>query len=118
MAEESLARLKEQAKQRYMPPFYMAEIDIGLEEKEQALKYLEMAYADHSCWMIFLKVDPRFDPTLPGTSCAACISHPDRVALPLNTARTLRDPVPARRGRHCRLLGGARDDLIRFTQGG
>ena len=39
----------------------MAVIYIGLEEKEQALKYLEMAYADHSCWMIWLRVDPRFD---------------------------------------------------------
>jgi serine/threonine protein kinase/tetratricopeptide (TPR) repeat protein len=61
MAEQSLALLQEQAKQRYVAPSDMAEIHIGLGEKEQALKYLEMAYQDHSCWMIWLRVDPRFD---------------------------------------------------------
>jgi hypothetical protein len=34
---------------------------MGLQEKEQALKYLEMAYQDRSCWMVWLRVDPRFD---------------------------------------------------------
>ena len=61
MAEESLAQLKEQSKHRYVTPYDMAEIHIGLQEKEQALKYLEMAYADHSGRMIWLRVDPRFD---------------------------------------------------------
>ena len=61
MAEESLARLEQQARQRYVAPSDIAEILIGLDEKEQALKYLEMAYADHSSWMIWLRVDPRFD---------------------------------------------------------
>jgi TolB-like protein/Tfp pilus assembly protein PilF len=62
MAEQSLARLTEQSKQRYVAPYDMAEIYIGLAEKEQALKYLEMAYQDRSCWMTWLRVDPRFDP--------------------------------------------------------
>jgi len=61
MTEESLMRLKEQAKQQYVAPHDMAEIHIGLGEKEQALKYLEMASAEHSCWMIWLREDPRFD---------------------------------------------------------
>ncbi len=61
-AEESLTRLKEQTKQRYVAPYEIAVVYIGLQEKEQALKYLDMAYADHSCWMIFLREDPRFDP--------------------------------------------------------
>ncbi len=61
MAEESLARLKEQAKQRYVSPYDIAVIYIGLQEKEEALRSLEMAFADHSGWMIWLRVDPRFD---------------------------------------------------------
>ena len=61
MAEELLAGLNEQSKQRYVAPYDMAAVYIGLEEKEQALKYLEMAYVDHSCWMIWLRIDPRFD---------------------------------------------------------
>jgi eukaryotic-like serine/threonine-protein kinase len=62
LAEESLARLREQAKQRYVAPYDTAVIYIGLGDKEQTLKYLDMAYADHSGWMFGLRVDPRFDP--------------------------------------------------------
>jgi eukaryotic-like serine/threonine-protein kinase len=61
MAEESLVRLKEQSKQRYVAAYDIAVVYIGLEEKDQALKYLEMAYAEHSCWIMWLRVDPRFD---------------------------------------------------------
>lgn len=61
MAEQSLARLQEQAKQRYVAPYDIAVVYMGLKEKDQALKYLEMAYSDHSCWMIFLRVEPSFD---------------------------------------------------------
>lgn len=62
MAEKSLVRLKEQAVQRYVAPDDFAVVYVGLQEKDKALKYLEMAYQDRSCWMVFLKVDPRFDP--------------------------------------------------------
>jgi hypothetical protein len=62
MAEESLVRLKEQFRQRYVAPYDIAVVYMGLRDKGQALKYLEMAYADHACWMIFLRHDPRFDP--------------------------------------------------------
>ena len=61
MAEESLARLKEQAKQRYVSPYDIAVIYIGLQERDQTWKYLELAYQDRSYWIIFLRVDPRFD---------------------------------------------------------
>jgi serine/threonine protein kinase/Flp pilus assembly protein TadD len=60
-AEEYLARLKEQSKQRYVEPFDFAEVYVGLKDKEQTFKYLEMAYQAHSFWMVFLRVDPRFD---------------------------------------------------------
>jgi hypothetical protein len=39
----------------------LAEIYIGLGEKEQALASLEKAYADRSMYLTFLKVDPQFD---------------------------------------------------------
>ena len=61
MAEETLVRLKEQAKHRYVAPYDIAVIYIGLQEKDQSLKYLEMAYEDRSWWMTWLRVDPRFD---------------------------------------------------------
>jgi tetratricopeptide (TPR) repeat protein len=61
MAEESLARLKEQSQQSYVAPYDIAVVCMGLRDKGQALKYLEIAYADHSSWVIFLREDPRFD---------------------------------------------------------
>jgi Flp pilus assembly protein TadD len=60
-ADEALARLQEQTKHRYVAPYDTAAIYIGLQEKDQALKYLEAAYEDRSWWMIWLRVDPRFD---------------------------------------------------------
>ena len=60
-AEESLVRLKEQSKQHYVAPYDIAVVYMGLQDKDQALKYLEMAYKDHSYWMLWLKADPRFD---------------------------------------------------------
>jgi non-specific serine/threonine protein kinase len=62
LAEESLVRLNEQSNQRYVAPYDIAVVYIGLGEKDRALKYLEMAYRDRSFSMTWLKVDARFDP--------------------------------------------------------
>jgi serine/threonine protein kinase/Tfp pilus assembly protein PilF len=62
LAEESLARLKEQSTHRYVAPYDIAVVYAGLKETDQVFKYLEMAYADRSFWMALLKADPRFDP--------------------------------------------------------
>jgi hypothetical protein len=40
--------------------YYKALIYIGLGQKEQALKWLEKAYDEHSNLLIYLKVDPVF----------------------------------------------------------
>jgi tetratricopeptide (TPR) repeat protein len=61
MAEESLARLTEQSKQRYVGPYDLAVIYAGLKERDQTWKYLELAYQDPSYWILFLRIDPRFD---------------------------------------------------------
>jgi non-specific serine/threonine protein kinase len=61
LAEALLAQLKEQSKQRYVAPYDIAIVYMGLSERDQALKYLEIAYEDRSFWMTWLRVDPRFD---------------------------------------------------------
>ncbi len=61
MAEDSLARLKEQSKQRYVTPSEIAVVYAGLKETDQTFKYLEMAYEDRSERLIKLRIDPRFD---------------------------------------------------------
>ncbi len=61
MAEDSLARLKEASKQRYVAPFDIAVVYAGLKDTDQTFKYLEMAYEDRSERLIRLRIDPRFD---------------------------------------------------------
>ena len=46
MSEETLAQLQEQATRRYVSPDDMAMIYMGLGDKEQAWKYLQLAYQD------------------------------------------------------------------------
>jgi tetratricopeptide (TPR) repeat protein len=60
-AQEVLSELKRQSKGRYISPFMIAIIHVGLDEKDQAFEWLEKAYDDRSVWMGFLKVDPRLD---------------------------------------------------------
>ena len=52
---------KEIERKRYVAPYDIAVIYAGLKETEQTFKYLEMAYQDRSFWMIWLRIDPRFD---------------------------------------------------------
>jgi tetratricopeptide (TPR) repeat protein len=50
------------AKRRYVSPYDIATIYAGLQEKEQALAWLEKAYEERSGWLaLWIKVDPKFD---------------------------------------------------------
>jgi hypothetical protein len=60
-AQNAVAELKQLSKQRYVAPFEIATIYVGLGEKDQTFEWLEKAYLDHSPWLIWLNVDPRFD---------------------------------------------------------
>ena len=39
----------------------MGMIYAGLNENDEAFRYLEDAYRERAAWMVFLKVDPRLD---------------------------------------------------------
>ncbi|MGI8770034.1 MAG: winged helix-turn-helix domain-containing protein [Acidobacteriaceae bacterium] len=60
-ARRLLEQLKQRSKQQYVSPFYIALVYAGLEQSDQAVKWLESAYADRSNPIIFLRVDPEFD---------------------------------------------------------
>ena len=60
-ARKLLEELKQLSKHRYVAPYEIAVIHIGLGDKEQAFEWLEKAFQDHSHWLLWLKVDPRFD---------------------------------------------------------
>ena len=53
--------LVEQLELRYIPPYWVATLYVGLGEQEQALKWLEKAYAERSGGLIWIGVDPRMD---------------------------------------------------------
>jgi TolB-like protein/DNA-binding winged helix-turn-helix (wHTH) protein/Tfp pilus assembly protein PilF len=56
-----LSQLMEQSKKQYVAPFYIALVYAGLGENDNALDWLEKAYADHSNGLLFIKVDPELD---------------------------------------------------------
>lgn len=56
-----LNSLEEQTKHHYISPYYIALICAGLDDKERAFRWLEKAYSDRNEWLVWLKVDPRFD---------------------------------------------------------
>lgn len=49
-------------KTTYVPPFLLAVVYLGLDDKEKVFEYLEKAYEDRNWHLIMLKVDPNFDP--------------------------------------------------------
>ena len=49
-------------KRRYVSPYFLAMVYVGLGRKEQALTSLEKGYADRSTLMTLIKVDPELDP--------------------------------------------------------
>jgi hypothetical protein len=53
--------LRERSAQRYVAPFDIALIYLGLAAKNSTFEWLDKAYEDHSTWLTWLKVDPRFD---------------------------------------------------------
>jgi tetratricopeptide (TPR) repeat protein len=60
-AQNVLAELKQLSRRRYIAPYEIAVIYIGLGDKDLTFEWLEKAYQDHSHWLVLLKVDPRFD---------------------------------------------------------
>ena len=49
------------AKRKYVAPYFLAGIHIGLGEDDRAMEYLEKAYEEHSHWLIYLHIDPSMD---------------------------------------------------------
>jgi adenylate cyclase len=60
-ARKLLEELQEQSKHRYVSPYLIALVHIGLGERDQAIASLEQGYTDRDEWMMFLKVDPHMD---------------------------------------------------------
>jgi TolB-like protein/tRNA A-37 threonylcarbamoyl transferase component Bud32/Flp pilus assembly protein TadD len=57
----SLEGLKEVSKERYVPPYNVAQIYARLEDKPQTLSWLEQAFHERDTQLTYMKVDPAFD---------------------------------------------------------
>ena len=55
------AQLEKLSRERYVSPYGLAQIYAALNDKEQTLRWLQVAYDDHAVWMSYLAVDPVFD---------------------------------------------------------
>jgi len=60
-AQNVLNDLQHLAKQRYVSPYFIAVIYVGLQEDDLALEWLEKAYQERHPYLILLKVEPVFD---------------------------------------------------------
>ena len=61
-ARKILDQLRERSEQTYVQPMWIAVIHLGLGENDQAFDWMQKAYDDLSAWLVYLKVDPLFDP--------------------------------------------------------
>ena len=56
-----LARLKERAATSYVPSYWIAVIHNGLKDMDQLLVWMKKAFEERSSWLVWCKVEPRFD---------------------------------------------------------
>jgi len=61
-ARKLLGELEALSKRKYVPPFFIAAVYIGLGEKDRAFEWLEKVYQERSPNLVNLKVQPLFDP--------------------------------------------------------
>jgi TolB-like protein/Tfp pilus assembly protein PilF len=54
--------LQDRSKLQYVTPYGLARVYTALEEKEEAIRWLQTAYKENATWMVFLKTDPHLDP--------------------------------------------------------
>lgn len=59
-----LAELKELSKQRYISPYFIAIIYTGLNDKDEAIAWLEKAYQDRSYWLTGMALSMEINPRL------------------------------------------------------
>jgi len=60
-AQKIIDELNTLSKRMYVDPYFLAEIHTALGERDRAIQELERAYDEHSSWLLWLKVEPKFD---------------------------------------------------------
>jgi TolB-like protein/DNA-binding winged helix-turn-helix (wHTH) protein/Tfp pilus assembly protein PilF len=81
---EVLLQLEQLSKRRYVSPFYLALVHVGLGQKNEAFAWLEKCYEERSSQLVWLNVNPAFDRL---RSDARFTELVRRVGLPENGSR-------------------------------
>jgi tetratricopeptide (TPR) repeat protein len=79
-AREDLANLRSQAQFRFVTAYGVALIHAGLGETDLAFAWLDKAFAERSHWLVWLRLDPRWDPIRADPRFEQLLS---RVGLPI-----------------------------------
>ena len=61
-ARKILENLTQQPSHRYVPPYSIALIYIGLGDFDHAVEWLNKAYEDRCMYLVYVKADPLLDP--------------------------------------------------------
>jgi TolB-like protein/Tfp pilus assembly protein PilF len=81
-ARDDLANLAKQAEARFVTAYGVALIHAALGEKDLAFTWLEKAFAERSHWLVWLRLDPRWDAIRADARFGQLLS---RVGLPTTT---------------------------------
>ena len=91
-AREVLRTLVAVARERYVPPYAMALVHAGFGEPDNSFEWLDRCFDLHDVHMIFLPIDPKWDPLRADSRFAALLK---RAGLPMPAqpvARTAQSP--------------------------
>jgi TolB-like protein/Flp pilus assembly protein TadD len=56
-----IEELQDLSRKRYVSPYYIALVYVGLGDKQQAITWLQKAHEEHQPYLILMKVEPVFD---------------------------------------------------------
>jgi tetratricopeptide (TPR) repeat protein len=76
-AREVLTTLEALAHARYVPPYAMALLHAGLGERDAVFTWLDRAFDAHDVHLLYLPVDPKWDPYRADPRFAALLSRCD-----------------------------------------
>jgi serine/threonine protein kinase/tetratricopeptide (TPR) repeat protein len=83
IAIQILNDLVKLSKQKYVAPYFLAGIYVGLAEEDNAMECLEKSYEEHSHWLMYLHIDPSMDGLRANPRFQDLLQ---RVGLPLRSA--------------------------------
>ena len=74
-ARDMLAKLTALSQKKYVTPYGVALVYVGLGEKDHALNWLEKALEDRAHWLVWVRLDPRWNPLRDEPRFQKIVSH-------------------------------------------